>query len=84
MRLAYFASPYELLDVNKPGHDRQFTKEGTYNMINLADFVEKKKKRKIHSLTDNDCCHRLKLNSKFSKLKLIRRQCRGVVSQCRT
>lgn len=27
MRLAYFASPYELLDVNKPGHDRQFTKE---------------------------------------------------------
>lgn len=81
MRLAYFASPYELLDVNKPGHDRQFTKEGTYNKINLADFVEKKKKRKIRSLTDNDCCQ---LNSKFSKLKLIRRQCGAVVSQCRT
>ena len=81
MRLAYFASPYELLDVNKPGHDRQFTKEGTYNKINLADLVEKK--RKIHSLTDNECCHRLKLNSKFSKLKLIR-QCGGVVSQCCT
>ena len=28
----------------------------------------KKKKRKIHSLTDNDCCHRLELNSKFSNL----------------
>ena len=44
MRLAYFASPYELLDVNKPGHDRQFTKEGTCNKINLTDFVGKKKK----------------------------------------
>ena len=80
MRLAYFASPYELLDVNKPGHDRQFTKEGTYNKINLADFLEKKN----HSLTDNDCSHRLKLNFTFSKLKLIRRQCGAVVSQCRT
>ena len=28
MRLAYFASPYELLDVNRPGQDRHFTREG--------------------------------------------------------
>lgn len=27
MRLAYFASPYELLDVNRPGQDRHFTRE---------------------------------------------------------
>ena len=29
MRLAYFASPYELLDVERPGQDHHFTKEGT-------------------------------------------------------
>lgn len=28
MRLCYFASPYELLDVNRPGQDRHFTREG--------------------------------------------------------
>ena len=33
MRLAYFASPYELLDVKRPGQDRHFTREG--NNINL-------------------------------------------------
>ncbi|XP_068758500.1 mediator of RNA polymerase II transcription subunit 1-like isoform X2 [Montipora capricornis] len=27
MRLVYFASPYELLDVDRPGQDRQFTRE---------------------------------------------------------
>ncbi|XP_078343120.1 mediator of RNA polymerase II transcription subunit 1-like [Oculina patagonica] len=27
MRLAYFASPYELLDVKRPGQDRHFTRE---------------------------------------------------------
>ncbi|XP_027052677.1 uncharacterized protein LOC113679899 [Pocillopora damicornis] len=27
MRLCYFASPYELLDVNRPGQDRHFTRE---------------------------------------------------------
>ena len=31
MRLAYFASPYELLDVNRPGQDHHFTKEGNNN-----------------------------------------------------
>ena len=31
MRLVYFASPYELLDVDRPGQDRQFTREGTYS-----------------------------------------------------
>ena len=78
MRLAYFASPYELLDVKRPGHDRQFTKEGTYDKINLADFARK------NSLTDTGCCLKLKPNSKFSKLKLIQRQCSQVVSQCQT
>ena len=33
MRLVYFASPYELLDVDRPGQDRQFTRQGTYNKI---------------------------------------------------
>ena len=28
MRLCYFASPYELLDVNRPGQDRHFIREG--------------------------------------------------------
>ena len=28
MRLAYFASPYELLDVKRPGQDHHFTREG--------------------------------------------------------
>lgn len=28
MRLCYFATPYELLDVNRPGQDRHFTREG--------------------------------------------------------
>lgn len=31
MRLAYFASPYELLDVKRPGQDRHFTREGNDN-----------------------------------------------------
>jgi len=31
MRLAFFASPYELLDVKRPGQDRHFTREGTNN-----------------------------------------------------
>ena len=30
MRLAYFASPYELLDVKRPGQDRHFTREGNF------------------------------------------------------
>ena len=33
MRLAYFASPYELLDVNRPGQDRHFTREGNNNNL---------------------------------------------------
>lgn len=57
--------------------------EGRYIQQDQFGWFCGKNKRKIHSLTDNDCCLRLKLNSKFSKLKLIR-QCGGVVSQCRT
>ena len=37
MRLAYFASPYELLDVNRPGQDRHFTREG--NNSNLQTDI---------------------------------------------
>ena len=33
MRLAFFASPYELLDVNRPGQDRHFTREGNANVF---------------------------------------------------
>lgn len=37
MRLAYFASPYELLDVKRPGQDCHFTREG--NISNLQTEI---------------------------------------------
>ena len=39
MRLTYFASPYDLLDVDRPGKDRQFTKdckEGLRTLDNMT------------------------------------------------
>ena len=41
MRLAYFASPYELLDVKRPGHDRNFTREGNINNLHTKINIYK-------------------------------------------
>lgn len=41
MRLAYFASPYELLDVKRPGQDRNFTREGNINNLHTKINIYK-------------------------------------------
>ena len=41
MRLAYFASPYELLDVKRPGQDRHFTREGNKNNLHTEININK-------------------------------------------
>lgn len=41
MRLAYFASPYELLDVKRPGQDHHFTREGNNNNLQTEMNIKK-------------------------------------------